>query len=332
MRQRPGPGASVNPPVFPLEGGEDGEAPGPRDLIGSEADKTGIQALRSVADVNLLALPELAAYENTEDALTVVSAAQRLAEERRFFLLVDAPSTWVSVDTARAGLAAFDAVRGNHAGLYFPRLRLTDPLHAGGCATFPPSGAVAGRHRAHRRRARRLEGAGRHGGDARRRRGARPSTLTDGENGHAQPARRQLPAHLPGRPATSCGARARCEGADALGVEWKYVPVRRTALFIEESLYRGTQWVVFEPNDEPLWAQIRLERRRVHARPVPPGRVPGHARRARRTSSSATTRPTTPDDINRGIVNILVGFAPLKPAEFVVIKIQQTRPASVAGP
>lgn len=135
--------ASVNPPVFPLEGGEDGEAPGPRDLIGSEADKTGIQALRGVADVNLLSLPELASYEKTEDALTVVSAAQRLCEERRIFLLVDAPATWVSVDSARAGLSAFDAVRGNHAGLYFPHLQLTDPL-TGRLRAFPPSGAVAG--------------------------------------------------------------------------------------------------------------------------------------------------------------------------------------------
>ncbi len=48
------------------------------------------------------------------------------------------------------------------------------------------------------------------------------------------------------------------DGSDQLGSEWKYVPVRRLALFIEESLYRGTQWVVFEPNDEPLWAQVRL--------------------------------------------------------------------------
>ena len=59
-------------------------------------------------------------------------------------------------------------------------------------------------------------------------------------------------------PATWCGARARCAGADLLASEWKYLPVRRLALFLEESLYRGTQWVVFEPNDEPLWAQIRL--------------------------------------------------------------------------
>ena len=83
--------ASVNPPVFPLEGGKDGDPPGPRDLIGSEARKTGVQALRDVDDVNLLALPELSAYESTEDMVTVLSAAEQLCQERRIFLLVDSP-------------------------------------------------------------------------------------------------------------------------------------------------------------------------------------------------------------------------------------------------
>ena len=63
----------------------------------------------------------------------------------------------------------------------------------------------------------------------------------------------EVPCHRPRRLGS-----ANLTGADQLADEYKYVPVRRTALFIEESLYRGTQWVVFEPNDEPLWAQIRL--------------------------------------------------------------------------
>ena len=128
--------------MFPLAGGEDGEAPGPRDLIGGKAEKTGIQAPRGVADVNLLVLPQLAAYESTEDMIMVVSATQRLCQERPVFLLVDTPGAWVGVDRARAGLAAFDAVRGNHAGLYFPHIRLTDPLT--GRLRSSPSGAVAG--------------------------------------------------------------------------------------------------------------------------------------------------------------------------------------------
>ena len=107
-----------------------------------------------------------------------------------------------------------------------------------------------------------------------------------------------------------------------LADEWKYVPVRRMALFIEESLYRGTQWVVFEPNDEPLWAQIRLNvgafMQNLFRQGAFQGTTPRDAYFVK-----CDKETTTQNDINLGIVNIVVGFAPLKPAEFVVIKIQQ---------
>jgi phage tail sheath protein FI len=112
------------------------------------------------------------------------------------------------------------------------------------------------------------------------------------------------------------------EGADALASEWKYVPVRRFALFLEESLYRGTKWVVFEPNDEPLWAQIRLNVGAFMQNLFRQGAFQGQTpREAYFVKCDKET--TTQTDINLGIVNILVGFAPLKPAEFVIIKIQQ---------
>ncbi|HEX8184297.1 MAG TPA: phage tail sheath C-terminal domain-containing protein, partial [Blastocatellia bacterium] len=119
----------------------------------------------------------------------------------------------------------------------------------------------------------------------------------------------------------SWGART-LEGADQAASEWKYIPVRRTALYIEQSLFDGLKWVVFEPNDEPLWAQIRLNvgafMQNLFRQGAFQGKTPREAYFVR---CDRTT--TTQDDINRGIVNILVGFAPLKPAEFVVIKIQQ---------
>ena len=100
------------------------------------------------------------------------------------------------------------------------------------------------------------------------------------------------------------------------------MPVRRIALFIEESLYRGTKWVVFEPNDEPLWAQIRLNvgafMHDLFRQGAFQGTTPREAYFVKCDSET-----TTQDDINLGIVNIVVGFAPLKPAEFVIIKIQQ---------
>jgi len=111
-------------------------------------------------------------------------------------------------------------------------------------------------------------------------------------------------------------------GADRLGSEWKYLAVRRTALFIEESLHRGTQWVVFEPNDEPLWAQIRLHidtfMQTLFRQGAFQGATPRDAYFVK--CDHATT---TQSDINAGFVNIIVGFAPLKPAEFVVIRLQQ---------
>ena len=104
--------------------------------------------------------------------------------------------------------------------------------------------------------------------------------------------------------------------------EWKYVPVRRTALFLEESLFRGTKWVVFEPNDEPLWAKIRLNLNAFMMSLFRQGAFQGtDPKDAFYVKCDKET--TTPDDINKGIVNIEVGFASLKPAEFVVIKIQQ---------
>ena len=119
----------------------------------------------------------------------------------------------------------------------------------------------------------------------------------------------------------SWGART-LEGDDEIGSEWKYIPVRRTALFIEESLFRGSKWAVFEPNDEPLWAQLRLNigafMHDLFRQGAFQGRSPREAYFVKCDSET-----TTQNDINRGIVNVVVGFAPLKPAEFVVIKLTQ---------
>jgi phage tail sheath protein FI len=111
-------------------------------------------------------------------------------------------------------------------------------------------------------------------------------------------------------------------GDDADASSWKYVPVRRVALFLEESLYRGTQWAVFESNDEPLWASLRLNvgsfMQELFRKGAFQGKTPADAYFVK-----CDKETTTQDDIDRGIVNILVGFAPLKPAEFVVIRIEQ---------
>jgi phage tail sheath protein FI len=146
-------------------------------------------------------------------------------------------------------------------------------------------------------------------------------SLTDNENGELNPLginclRAMVPA---GR--VIWGSRT-LQGDDRFTSEWKYIPVRRTALFIEESLFRGTQWVVFEPNDEPLWAQIRLNvgafMHNLFRQGAFQGATPKDAYFVK-----CDKQTTTQNDINLGIVNIIVGFAPLKPAEFVIISLQQ---------
>jgi len=121
---------------------------------------------------------------------------------------------------------------------------------------------------------------------------------------------------------TVCWGARTLMGADALASEWKYIPVRRLALFIEESLYRGTRFAVFEPNDALLWTQLRLSVSSFMNDLFRQGAFQGQAPlEAYLVQCDAST--TTQADIDLGIVNILVGFAPLKPAEFVVIRIQQ---------
>ncbi|MFE4723854.1 phage tail sheath family protein, partial [Streptomyces sp. NPDC056728] len=240
--------------------------------------------------------------------------------ERRIFLLVDAPATWVSADSARAGLSAFDAVRGNHAGLYFPHLQLTDPL-TGRLRAFPPSGAVAGViARTDSERGVWKAPAGTEAQLV----GVRSLTveLTDRETGLLNPLGVNCLRTFPLAGPLVWGART-LEGSDALDSAWKYVPVRRLALHVEESLQRGLQWVVFEPNDESLWQQIRLSASSYLHTLFRQGAFKGSTpREAYFVKCDSET--TTDEDVANGIVNVLVGIAPVRPAEFVVVKIQQT--------
>ena len=118
------------------------------------------------------------------------------------------------------------------------------------------------------------------------------------------------------------GART-LDGADQLASEWKYIPIRRLALFIEESLFRGTQWVVFEPNDEPLWSAIRFNLSGFMSTLFRAGAFQGQKSSDAYFVRCGLGDTMVQDDIDRGQVIVLVGFAPLKPAEFVIVRIQQ---------
>jgi uncharacterized protein len=293
--------------------GADGTVPNAVQLQGSRANKTGLFALEDVDLFNLLMFPG-----QSDPALQ--AAAIAYAEERRAFVLLDLPAHVDTLPEAEAWLVANGALRHRNAAAYFPRARFADPLQNNRVRSFANSGAVAGLYA--RTDADRGVWKAPAGIEASLR-GVRglDYPMTDGENGVINPlglnALRLFPAFGP----IAWGART-LVGSDALASEWKYVPVRRLALFIEESLYRGTHWVVFEANDEPLWAQIRLNvgafMHNLFRQGAFQGASPRDAYLVKCDSST-----TTQDDINLGIVNIVVGFAPLKPAEFVIIKLQQ---------
>jgi len=282
--------------------------------------KTGIHALRNTDIFNLLCIPPRT--RTTDIGSAVLTSALALCVERRAMLLLDPPSTWTTVAAAVAGVTSF-ALSGQdarNAAIFFPRLSQPDPMQGGLVENFVPCGAAAGIFA--RTDTQRGVWKAPAGLDASL--NGVPSlemSLTDGENGQLNPLGVNCLRSFGIAGRVVWGSRT-LRGADQLADEWKYIPVRRTALFIEESLFRGTKWVVFEPNDEPLWAQIRLNvgafMHNLFRQGAFQGTTPRDAYFVK-----CDKETTTQNDINLGIVNIVVGFAPLKPAEFVVIKLQQ---------
>ncbi|MFL6255536.1 MAG: phage tail sheath family protein [Pyrinomonadaceae bacterium] len=290
---------------------------GDYDPIGGEADKRGIYALLKADLFNILCLPPPDTSGDLDPALIPVAAAFCL--KKRAMLVIDPPSGAKTVAGAINAITAINPVSKN-AAVYFPRLRQANPLRDNQLEEFVPCGAVAGIMS--RTDATRGVWKAPAGLDATLVGVPDLSVqLTDAENGQLNPLGINCLRAMPGVGRVIWGART-TRGDDRQADEWKYIPVRRTALYIEESLYRGTQWVVFEPNDEPLWAQIRLNvgafMQNMFRQGAFQGRSPKEAYFVK-----CDKETTTQNDINLGIVNILVGFAPLKPAEFVVIKLQQ---------
>jgi phage tail sheath protein FI len=291
----------------------------------SRAGKTGLYALEKADLFNLLCIPpDKRAGDTPTD---VYQEAMKYCAERRAMLLVDAPADWsanveTAVQKAKDGLAGLglSGQEARNAALYFPRVIEADPLRGGQLDNFVPCGIMAGimartdSSRGVWKAPAGLDAAinGIQGLNV---------PLTDPENGILNPLGINCLRAFPVNGRVVWGART-LRGADQLADEYKYIPVRRTALFIEESLYRGTQWVVFEPNDEPLWSQIRLNlgafMNNLFRQGAFQGKTPAEAYFVK-----CDKETTTQNDINLGIVNIVVGFAPLKPAEFVVIKVQQ---------
>ena len=289
-----------------------------------EAAKQGIWGLEKADLFNLLCIPPLTRDPGGDVNSQTRSAAAKYCQQRRAMYVVDPLTSW-NQPSDLTGASGLDSVgwglaRTENAALYFPYLRLPDSLQENRLADFAPCGAVAGIMA--RTDGQRGVWKAPAGNDATLN-GVVDLTvkLTDGENGQLNPLAVNCLRAFPVIGRVVWGART-LRGADQLASEWKYLPVRRLALFLEESLFRGTQWVVFEPNDEPLWAQIRLNVGAFMQGLFRQGAFQGSSPRDA-YFVKCDKETTTQNDINQGVVNIVVGFAPLKPAEFVVIKIQQ---------
>jgi phage tail sheath protein FI len=286
-------------------------------------DFTGVFAADSSLDklpvFNLVLIPGVA-------DTTVWSEALAFSERKLAFVIMDSPVQ----DTADGfGLnlpKVYDDFQGAtipkspNGALYFPYINCGDPL-TGNAFPLPPSGSVAGQYAAT---------------DNNRGVWKAPAGLqtvilntigvvdtgdmTDARQGTLNPIGVNCLRDFPGG-TVIWGARTLVAENTSLQ-QWEYVPVRRLALFLEQTLRANLTWVVFEPNDEPLWVAIRSSIESFMLSLFQQGAFQGSKpSEAFKVLCDHTT--TTQQDIDNGVVNILVGFAPLKPAEFVVIQIAQ---------
>lgn len=318
--------------------GSDGVVlPKTADLIGKEIDPpTGIYALDKVDLFNILCIPDATrakasdpsaqdpdpddASQAAVDYNAVYAAAMAYCEKRRAFLIVDPPPTVTNTDKATDWISGGLTVSGSNGAAYFPRLRMPDPLNNYKLRTFAPCGAIAGLY-AKSDSSRGIWSAPAGTDASLSGVGGLVYSMNDAENGVLNPLGLNCIRSLPVYGTLSWGART-LDGADAKASEWKYVPVRRLTLMIEEALFRGTKWAVFRGNDESLWSDLRTSvtsyMHTLFIQGAFYGQTPQESYMVKCDSDT-----TSQDDIDRGIVNIEIGFAPLKPAEFVVLKIQQ---------
>ena len=285
----------------------------------------GTKALDSVDLFNLLCIPYDTSADYAEQAeQQAMDAYARLAQycqQRRAMLIVDPPMKWTTAakndewSTIQPTDVGINGDVERNAAVYFPRVVEADPLLKGAPRVMPACGIIAGVIA---------------NTDASRGVWKAPAgidaglsgilslelTMTDAQNGLLNPLGINCLRSFPVIGPVVWGART-LRGADQLEDDYKYIPVRRLALYIEESLYRGTKWAVFEPNADPLWTSLRLSVNSCLADLQRQGAFYSYF-------VNCDSETTTPDDIAQGIVNIVVGIAPVKPAEFVIIQIQQT--------
>lgn len=298
-----------------LKGGKDSDP-----VYKDDDVSDGIESL-SRSFFNLLCIPPV--NRSSDTSLSVYQGAVAKCVEKRAVLIVDSGDGVDKPESAKNQFKDFTELamqQKEHAAFYFPRFKAPDPLRENRLDTFVPCGAVAGMiartdvTRGVWKSPGGIE-AGLTGADE------LLVELTDKEQGLLNPHGINCIRSFPVYGNVVWGVRT-VAGDDAIASQWKYLAVRRTALFIEESLYRGTQWVVMEPNAKPTWDAIELNITNFMQRLFRQGAFQGETPE-KSYLVKCDEETTTQADIDLGIVNILVGFAPLKPAEFVIIRIQQ---------
>jgi uncharacterized protein len=318
--------ASAQPGAVPLTGGGDGDHPGATDIVGSQSAGTGMYALENT-DFTLLCLPSIANQMNSDvDGLsaaeysTVVGNAIAYCTQKRAMLLLDPPDTVSKPAALQGWLTSNSSVRDDYTALYYPRMSVADPTANYTLRSIGPCGTIAGLMA--RIDASRGVWKAPAGTEATLTGLAQLDyDLTDAENGTLNPIAVNCLRSFDAYGLVCWGART-LNGSDGATSDYRYVPVRRLANFLESSLLIGLKWVVFEPNDEPLWSQIRVNVTSFMQGLFLQGAFAGMTPKdAYLVKCDATT--TSPADQALGIVNVVVGFAPVRPAEFVILRIQQ---------
>lgn len=294
--------------------GNDGTLP----ADGTSAEKiytAGFKLLDRINDVSLLAVPGLG-------TASIVDKGIAYCETRPLQDLFFIGEVGPSVQDASSAAEFRTTLTGpsSYGALYTPWVRASDP--SGASATpvlLPPSGFVAGLYA-------RTDGTrgvwkAPAGTDARILGVlSLAGELTDTEQGNLNPIGVNVIRRFSLSGIVSWGSRT-LAGADS---EYRYVPVRRTAIMLRRSIYDGIQWAVFEPNDERLWAALRLNIGAFMNGLFRAGAFQGSkASDAYFVRCGLGDNTMTQDDIDRGQVVVLVGFAPVKPAEFVIVRVQQ---------
>jgi len=300
-------------PITPLSGGNNGHTGA--DYIGDKDNKKGLHAFDVVDGINIVAIPDQHGVR-----ATILSALNYCKNRGDCFFIADplleeSPSDMIDFKGATGDYAGENAFNSSYGALYYPWVYISDPL-TGTKKLIPPSGAVAGTY-AHTDSTR-----GVHKAPAGIAEGYLDSVvgieriITKGEHDLLNPAGINVIRSLP---AGICIWGARTLSADS---EWLYINVRRLLLNIEESIDKGSQWVVFEPNDPTLWGRVKRNITAFLLRVWRDGALFGGTQEeAFFVKVDEENNP--PEVRDAGQLIIEVGVAPVKPAEFVIIKISQ---------